>query len=119
MFGHHLRLKDCRRAIQAQTCGSILDRNWGTKNSRLIGGKLVFRLERSLSCRSPAPLRTVRPWYGIFPLTHLAREGRMTVTIGRRELLAALGGAAAWPFGAGAQGGDFPPLPEMFARRKS
>src|SRR5262249_1165107 len=32
-----------------------------------------------------------------FP-THLAREGRMTVTIGRRELLAALGGAAAtWP----------------------
>jgi hypothetical protein len=35
-------------------------------------------------------------WYR--SLTHLAREGRMTVTIGRRELLAALGGAAAaWP----------------------
>jgi hypothetical protein len=31
---------------------------------------------------------------GILPFTHLAREGRMTVTIGRRELLAALGGAA-------------------------
>ena len=32
---------------------------------------------------------------------HLAREGRMTVTIGRRELLAALGGAAAaWPLAA-------------------
>ena len=31
----------------------------------------------------------------------LAREGRMTVTIGRRELLAALGGAAtAWPLAA-------------------
>src|SRR5262249_59915313 len=31
-------------------------------------------------------------------LRTLAREGRMTVTIGRRELLAALGGAAAaWP----------------------
>ena len=29
-----------------------------------------------------------------FPLRTLAREGRMTVTIGRRELLAALGGAA-------------------------
>ena len=29
----------------------------------------------------------------IVPFTHLAREGRMTVTIGRRELLAALGGA--------------------------
>jgi len=38
------------------------------------------------------------PRYGILPFTHLAREGRMTVTIGRRELLAALGGvAAAWP----------------------
>jgi hypothetical protein len=36
-----------------------------------------------------------------FPLRTSAREGRMTVTIGRRELLAALGGAAAaWPLGA-------------------
>src|SRR5215470_2291226 len=34
----------------------------------------------------------------------LAREGRMTVTIGRRALLVALGGAAAaWPLAAGAQ----------------
>jgi hypothetical protein len=31
--------------------GLILDRNWGTKNSHLIGAKLVFRLEGSLSCR--------------------------------------------------------------------
>src|SRR5215813_936806 len=33
--------------------GLILDRNWGTKNSHLIGAKLVFRLEGSLSASSP------------------------------------------------------------------
>src|SRR6516165_46582 len=45
---------------------------------------------------------TLVAWYSSF--THLAREGRMTVTIGRRELPVALGGAAlAWPLAAGAQ----------------
>src|SRR6516162_9448560 len=52
---------------------------------------------RSVAQPSPgaALLGTARSWRGIVPFTHLAREGRMTVTIGRRELLVALGGAAA------------------------
>ena len=54
---------------------------------------------RRAACAPPtlgaALLGTARSWRGIVPFTHLAREGRMTVTIGRRGLLAALGGAAA------------------------
>src|SRR5262249_32262277 len=56
------------------------------------------------TCAPPAPgaalLGTARSWRGIVPFTHLAREGRMTVTLGRRELLVALGGAAAWTLAA-------------------
>ena len=44
----------------------------------------------------PLNRRTARSRRVIVPFTHLAREGRMTVTIGRRELLA----AAAWPISA-------------------
>src|SRR5215469_2995499 len=53
------------------------------------------------SCSVECEDRTLLVWYRF--LTHLAREGRMTVTIGRREVLAALGGAAAWPLTARVQ----------------
>src|SRR6516164_11112711 len=64
---------------------------------------IVSRLRDEVKRRGPpapvaALLGTARSRRAIVPSTHLAREGRMTVTIGRRELLAALGGAAAtWP----------------------
>jgi hypothetical protein len=67
------------------------------------GSSAVEADDRGGSNQHPALLErqdcTLVTWYR--SLTHLAREGRMTVTIGRREVLAALGGAAAvWPLSA-------------------
>jgi len=56
-----------------------------------VAERAPSRLARA-GCRA---VRTARFWRGIVSFTHLARKGRMTVTIGRRELLVALGGAAA------------------------
>src|SRR5262249_19571486 len=70
-------------------------------------GRIKIPQRNSAGCRA----RTVRSRRAIVPSTHLAREGRMTVTIGRRELLAALGGAAvAWPMAARGQACPSPPI---------
>src|SRR5215471_9195915 len=61
-----------------------------------------FGCAASAAVQPSLNVKTARSWRGIVA-THLAREGCMTVTIGRRELLAALGGAVAWPLAAWAQ----------------
>jgi hypothetical protein len=67
----------------------------------ISGERNTTEVKQPESCPVECEDRTLLVWYRF--LTHLAREGRMTVTIGRRELLAALGGATAWPLAARAE----------------
>src|SRR6516164_3632981 len=104
----------CSRPVLAQSDASRQRSTWSLSAISLIAARR-FQFDpraddiyRRAACAPPtlgaALLGTARSWRGIVPFTHLAREGRMTVTIGRRGLLAALGGAAAaWPLAAGAQ----------------
>src|SRR6516162_3589708 len=68
--------------------------------------KITRSRHRGGSNQQPALLEredcTPMAWYPSLYAPH-AREGRMIVTIGRRGLLAALGGAVAWPLAARAQ----------------
>src|SRR6516164_2292648 len=80
------------------------------ESSEMAGGGLVAAAGKCLAAPEPDKashptiLETARSWRGILVFTHLAREGRMTVTIDGGESLAALGGAAvAWLLAARAQ----------------
>src|SRR5262245_9554389 len=74
----------------------------GGIRKKLAAGKLTREVEATSIL--PSLKKTARSWRDIVAFTHLAREGRMTVTIGRRELLVAVGGTAVpWPLAVGAQ----------------
>src|SRR5262249_2301942 len=63
----------------------------------------VDGITNKLFVLSLTAVKTACSWRGIVPLRTSHGRGRMTVIIGRRALLAALGGPAAWPLAGRAQ----------------
>src|SRR5262249_39112576 len=81
------------RGLQLELRPASAHASYASYASRLEITCAVNRLKSRRSIRTCAEGQHARGV--VLCLTHLAREARMTVTIGRRELLAALGGAAA------------------------
>ena len=85
---HEDRHADARLRADARAAMAAFAKSWRRK---LVQLKPTTGVEAT-SILPSLNAKTASLWRDILPSTHLVREGRMTVTIGRRELLAALGG---------------------------
>ena len=96
---HSVLLSFVRLALQSER-SDARGRDGGARQE-LAAGVVQLKPTTEVQALPSLDVKTARSCRGILPSTHLAREGRMTVTIGRRELLVAFGGAAvAWPLAA-------------------
>jgi hypothetical protein len=75
---------------------------FGRRLGRQGYNRIIHKETRSPNLGYVAP-KTASSSRGILFRQALAREGHMPVNIGRRELIAALGGAVAWPLAVRAQ----------------